>query len=200
MLVKSSIGCYREKFIWTEFFSFLDWWFWHCKSAFQMHPQTRFCGNRATNRNSGYWFSSGATTWFLQNPREHMPISVCILSPFSAPYPSLYQQGFKTIQAYLLFIKRLVDWLIQHRKSDLCLLLESPMASVTLTEFWGPHPGSGGSSTFGQVVLHPKCSSSCSLSPQTLFSLLSFHLVPPPLVTPLSSCLSWLLPIQLMAF
>lgn len=62
-------------------------------------------------------FSLGATTWFLQNPGEHVLISMYILTSF---YPIHTPWEFNIKQAYLLFIERLVDLFIKQRESDLC--------------------------------------------------------------------------------
>lgn len=45
----------------------------------------------------------------------------CVFYP-CFPLALPYLHGFKIIQAYLLFIKRLLDWLIKQRDSDLSLL------------------------------------------------------------------------------
>lgn len=77
-----------QKFTWTEFFSFLDWWigivnlpskFIHKHVSVETEPQIEAVVID---------FSLGATTWFLQNPGEHMLISMYTLISFYPLHPT----------------------------------------------------------------------------------------------------------------
>lgn len=105
----------------------------------------------------------------------------CVFYPLSLPLPLPHLHSFKIIQAYLLFIKRLLDWLIKQRNSDL-LLLEYPRFCLS----WGLPPSVSGKPTprLGQVLqplIKLECCIQYALPPapqplQTLFSPSSFLL------------------------
>lgn len=154
----------KSKHLLLQWKVYLNWIFfffglviWHCKSAFQIHTQTRFCGNRATNRSSGYWFFFGGYHLVSAKPwRAYANFHVYFIF-FLLPPPHPYPWEFNIKQAHLLFIKRLVDLLIKQRESDLCCLLKSPYCGLLYgpchSVFWEPHPGLGSSSTFGWALV-----------------------------------------------